>query len=52
LSFKEVICFSPLAAPIDPRRVTAPFFLASGTFLSGRLSGEVLFALYGGAGCC
>jgi hypothetical protein len=25
LSFKEVISFSPLAAPIDPRRVTAPF---------------------------
>src|ERR1041385_1688081 len=49
LSFKEVICFSPLAAPIYPRRVTASFFLASGTFLPGRPSGEFLFALYGGA---
>jgi hypothetical protein len=25
LSFKEVICFSPLAALIDLRRVTTPF---------------------------
>jgi hypothetical protein len=33
LSFREGICFSPLAAQIDPRRVIAPFYTAFASFL-------------------